>query len=217
MSTPLVWAGRQSAQTAGAPDTSDTPSRGVHKEERIMTLPTPTVVAAIVVATGLLASCGTAPTTTTERDELSRKAMSERQEWNKLDPGIEAFAKKGHGFAFFPEIGKGGLVVGGAYGRGVVYEQGQHIGYADVSQGSFGLQAGGQTYSELIVFENKAALERFKQNQIDFGANASAIIAKTGAVANARFVDGVAVFVRPTAGAMAEAALGGQRITYVAK
>jgi lipid-binding SYLF domain-containing protein len=76
---------------------------------------------------------------------------------------------------------------------------------------------GGQTYSELIVFENKAALERFKQNQTEFGANASAIIAEKGAATNARFVDGVAVFVRPTVGAMAEASLGGQRTTYVAK
>ena len=182
-----------------------------------MALPTFTVVAAIVAGTGLLISCTTAPTTTTERDELSRKAMTERQEWNKLDPGVEALAKKSQGFAFFPEITKGGLVVGGAYGRGVVYEQGQLIGYADVTQGSFGLQAGGQTYSELIVFENKVAMERFKQNKIEFGANASAVIAKTGAAANARFVDGVAVFVRPTAGAMAEAALGGQRVTYVPK
>ena len=85
-----------------------------------------------------------------------------------------------------------------------------------MTQGSVGFQAGGQTYSELVVFENKAALERFKQNKVDFGANASAIIAKTGAAANTRFVDGVAVFVRPTAGAMAEAAVGGQRMTYVA-
>jgi long-subunit fatty acid transport protein len=67
------------------------------------------------------------------------------------------------------------------------------------------------------VFENKAALERFKQNQLDFGANASAIIAKTGAAKNASFVDGVAIFVRPTAGAMAEASPGGQRVTGVPK
>jgi lipid-binding SYLF domain-containing protein len=86
-----------------------------------------------------------------------------------------------------------------------------------VTQGSVGLQAGGQTYSELIVFENSAAMERFKKNQFEFGANASAILAKSGAAANARFVDGVAVFVRPVAGAMAEAAIAGQRVTYVAK
>jgi lipid-binding SYLF domain-containing protein len=166
---------------------------------------------------GLLVGCSTAPTTPTARDELTHKAVAERDEWNRIDPGLEALAKKSEGYAFFPEITKGGLGVGGAYGRGVVFEQNQPIGYADVTQGSVGLQAGGQTYSELIVFENKAAMERFKKNQFEFGANASAILAKNGAAANARFVDGVAIFVRPVAGAMAEAAIAGQRVTYVAK
>jgi lipid-binding SYLF domain-containing protein len=178
---------------------------------------TSVVFAMITLATTLLVSCSTAPTTPGERDDLVRKAQAERLEWTKLDPGVEALAKKSHGVAFFPEITKGGLGVGGAYGRGVVYEQGQHVGYADVTQGTVGLQAGGQTYSEVIVFENKAAMDRFKQNRIDFGANASAVIATTGAATNARFVDGVAVFVRPITGAMAEAAIGGQRITYVPK
>jgi lipid-binding SYLF domain-containing protein len=182
-----------------------------------MTLPTSVVVTVIALATSLLVSCSTAPTTTTEREDLIRKAQAERQEWNKLDPEIEALARKSHGVAFFPEITKGGLGIGGGYGRGVVYEQGEHIGYADVTQGSLGLQAGGQTYSEVIVFENKAAMDRFKQNEVDFGANASAVIAKSGAATNARFVDGVAVFVRPITGAMAEASLGGQRITYAPK
>ena len=98
-----------------------------------------------------------------------------------------------------------------------MFQENQPIGYADVTEGSVGLQAGGQTYSELIVFEDKAPMERFKQNQLKFGANASAILARTGAAANTRFVEGVAVFVRPVAGAMAEAAIAGQRLTYVAK
>jgi lipid-binding SYLF domain-containing protein len=174
-------------------------------------------VALIFLSMGLLVSCSTAPPSSTARAELAQKAMAERGEWHKADPGIEALARKSEGYAFFPEITKGGLGVGGAYGRGVVYEHNEQTGYADLTQGSIGLQAGGQTYSELIVFENKAALDRFKKNQIDFAANASAIIAKTGAAANARFVDGVAIFVRPTAGAMAEAAIGGQRVTYVPK
>ncbi|MCI0547108.1 MAG: hypothetical protein L0027_07465 [Candidatus Rokubacteria bacterium] len=176
-----------------------------------------THAALLIALVGLLVGCSTAPPSPEAKDDLVRKAMAERQEWNKLDPGMEAFARKGHGFAFFPEVTKGGLGVGGAYGRGVVYEKGQHVGYADITQGSLGLQAGGQTYSELIVFENQAAMDRFKQNRIDFGANASAVIATTGAAANARFVDGVAVFIRPTAGAMAEATLGGQQTSYVPK
>lgn len=174
-------------------------------------------IAVLALATGALASCSTAPATSTEKDELTRKAQAERQEWNQIDPSMEAFAKKAYGFAFFPEVTKGGLGIGGAYGRGVVFEQGQQIGYADVTQGSIGLQAGGQTYSELIVFENKAALDRFKLNQTEFSANASAVVAKSGAALNARFVNGVAVFVKPTNGVMAEATLGGQRTSYVAK
>jgi lipid-binding SYLF domain-containing protein len=180
---------------------------------------TPTTRAATVIAlaTGLLVSCSTAPGTKEERDALLREAASTRQQWHKADPGVEAFAKKGYGYAFFPEIAKGGAGIGGAYGRGVVYEQGQHIGYADVSEGSLGLQLGGQTYSELIVFENKAAMDRFKANQFNFGANASAVIVKEGTATSTQFVDGVAVFTKPIGGAMAAAALGGQKFSYVPK
>jgi lipid-binding SYLF domain-containing protein len=175
------------------------------------------VVTSIALATGLLVGCGTVPVNQSERDELVRKADAERQEWNKADPGIEALVKDSHGVAFFPEVTKGGLGIGGAYGRGVVYERGKHVGYADMTQGTIGLQIGGQTYSEVIVLEDKAAMDRFKQNRVDIDANASAVIARTGAATNVRFVDGVAVFVRPITGAMAEAAIGGQRITYVPK
>lgn len=169
------------------------------------------------LAAGLLASCSTAPSTQESRNELLEKATATMTEMNRENPELEAFARKASGYAVFPAVTKGGLVFGGAYGRGVVYERGQHIGYADMRQGSFGLQIGGQTYSELIVFENKAALERFQQGGLDFAADASAVIVKTGAAANARFVDGVAVIVRPIVGAMAEASVGGQQFTYVPK
>src|SRR6185295_13509139 len=88
-------------------------------------------VAAIFLTAGLLAACSTAPPTISERDELTQKAMAERDEWRQLDPGIEKLAKSSEGYAFFPEIVKGGLGVGGAYGRGVVFEQNKQIGYAD--------------------------------------------------------------------------------------
>jgi lipid-binding SYLF domain-containing protein len=175
---------------------------------------------AVIVTTlfmGLMVGCSTGSGTKDERDALLKQAQTSRQEWNKVDPQLEAFAKKGHGLVFFPEITKAGLLVGGANGHGVVYEKGQQIGYAELTQASVGFQAGGQTYSELIVFENQPAMDRFKRNEIDFGANASAVLAEKGAAAGAQFVDGVAVFVKPTGGAMAEASVGGQKITYMPK
>jgi lipid-binding SYLF domain-containing protein len=99
----------------------------------------------------------------------------------------------------------------------VVYEQGRHIGYSDLTQGSVGLQAGGQTFSELIVFESKTTLDRFKEGKFDFAADASAVVLKTGGATNATFVNGVAVVVSPIGGAMLEAAIGGQQFTYQQK
>ena len=175
------------------------------------------VAVGLTFAAGLLISCTTAPTTPGDRDALLQQATTTIGEMNRDDPGLDELTKRSYGYAVFPEVAKGGLVFGGGYGRGVVYEQGQHIGYADLSQASFGLQVGGQTYSELIVFENKAALERLKQGRVELAADASAVILKTGAAANARFVDGFAVFISPIGGAMAEATVGGQQLTYVPK
>ena len=175
------------------------------------------VAVVLTFVAGLLISCSTAPSTVGGRDELLQQATSTLGEMNREDSGLDELTKKAYGYALFPQVAKGGLVLGGGYGRGVVYEQGQHIGYADLSQASFGLQVGGQTYSELIVFENTAALERLKQGPVDLAADASAVILKTGAAATARFVDGFAVFIRPIGGAMAEATVGGQQVTYVPK
>jgi lipid-binding SYLF domain-containing protein len=175
------------------------------------------VALVLTFAAGLLISCSTAPSTQGGRDELLQQAATTLSEMNREDPGLDEVTRRGYGYVLFPEVAKGGLVFGGGYGRGVVYEQGQHIGYADLSQASFGLQVGGQTYSELIVFENKATLEQLKQGRFDLAADASAVILKTGAAANARFVDGFAVFIRPIGGAMAEASVGGQQVTYVPK
>src|SRR4029453_7733640 len=174
-------------------------------------------IVVMVVTVGLMAGCGTGSVSKEERDTLIKQAQASRQEWNKVDPQFEAFAKKGYGYAFFPEITKGGFVVGGARGQGVVYEKGQHIGYADLNQMSVGFQGGLQDYSQLIVFENQPAMDRFKRNEIDFGANATAVVVDKGTAMSAQFVDGVAVFVRPTKGAMVEASLAGQKITYLPK
>jgi lipid-binding SYLF domain-containing protein len=174
-------------------------------------------IVVMVVVMGIIVGCSTGSVTKEQGDALLKRSQASRQEWNKVDPQLEAFVKKGYGYAFFPEITKGGLLVGGAHGRGVVYEKGQHIGYADLTQMSVGFQAGLQDYSQLIVFENQPAMDRFKRNEIDFGANASAVYTDKGAAMSAQFVGGVAVFVKPTRGAMAEASLAGQQITYLPK
>jgi lipid-binding SYLF domain-containing protein len=178
----------------------------------------PTIRATMIaLAAGLLAAGCASIDTAQEKDALVKETTSARQAWTKADPSIEGFVRKGYGYAFFPDVGTGGFIVAGAHGNGAVFEQGRHVGYAELTGGSVGLTVGGQKYSELIVFEDKAAMDRFQKSEMQFGANANAVIAQAGAGASTSFTDGVAVFVRPLAGAMAEASLGGQHIKYIPK
>jgi lipid-binding SYLF domain-containing protein len=114
-------------------------------------------------------------------------------------------------------VGKGGIIAAGAYGRGQVYEQGEFIGYSDISQATIGAQIGGQTFSEVLAFENPDAMETFKSGQFAFDANASAVALKSGAAASAKYEHGVAVFVEPIGGLMVEAAVGGQSFSFQPK
>jgi lipid-binding SYLF domain-containing protein len=171
----------------------------------------------LIVVAGLLGSCATAPASREDKAALVAAAATRLQQMSREDPAVGALVQRGYGYALFPDVGKAGLGVGGAYGRGVVYERGQHVGYSDLTQGSVGVQAGGQSFSELLVFENKAALDRFKTGRVSFAADASAVVLKSGVATNATFVDGVAVVVQPIGGVMVEAAIGGQQFTYQAK
>ena len=171
----------------------------------------------LTVVAGLLGSCATAPASREDKAALVTEATSRWQQMSTANPALGTLVKQGHGYALFPDVGKAGLGVGGAYGRGVVYERGQHIGYSDLTQGTVGAQVGGQSFSELLVFENKAALDRFKEGRIGFAADASAVVLKSGVATNLNFVDGVAVVVQPIGGVMVEAAIGGQQFTYQAR
>ena len=164
----------------------------------------------VAVATG----CSTAPKSEEGKQNLRSDASNALNDMANRDPTLREFIDRGHGYAVFPNIGKGGAVVGGAYGRGVVYEQGRQIGYADLTQASAGAQLGGQSYSEVIVFENAGSLDRLKGGQFDLGAGVSAVLLKSGAAREARFQNGVAVFVHPKGGAMAEASVSGQKLNY---
>jgi lipid-binding SYLF domain-containing protein len=168
-----------------------------------------------VLLAAMVMGCSTTPKSAEAREDLQSGAQRAIDRMTASDPDLRGVLDSSHGYAIFPKVGKGGLIVGGGYGRGIVYEQGAMIGYADITQATIGLQAGGQTFSELLVFQTKEALDRFRQNKLEFSANASAVILKKGAAKAARFENGVAIFVEPRAGAMAEASVGGQKFTFV--
>jgi len=119
-----------------------------------------------------------------------------------------------YGYVVFPNITKGAVGVGAASGSGRVFEQKAYIGDARVTQVTIGAQLGGQAFSEVIFFENKDALDRFKQDRFEMTAGLSAVAAAEGASRDAKYTQGVAVFTVAKKGLMAEASVGGQKFKF---
>lgn len=168
----------------------------------------------LVSLMALCTACSTTPKTEEDRAALQKNAESTLADFRRSDAEISRHIDAAYGYAVFPTIGKGGLVVGGAGGRGVVYEQGRMLGYSTMSQATVGLQAGGQSYSQLILFENREALNRFTGSEWAMSAQATAVAAASGAGATARYKDGVMVYVYNMEGLMAEASVGGQKFNF---
>ena len=165
----------------------------------------------------MIVSAAFIPRVTMAQDDQAR-IMTESKEakatFKKADPTMDDLFSKSAGYVIFPNIGKGAVGVGGAAGKGTVYEHGVPIGTAQMVQVTVGAQAGGQAYREIIFFESKEALDRFKDNKFEFSGQASAVAVKSGAAADAKYRDGVEVFSQEKGGLMLEASVGGQKFTY---
>jgi lipid-binding SYLF domain-containing protein len=96
--------------------------------------------------------------------------------------GLDKFFDEAYGWAVFPEVVKGGIGIGGGYGSGKVYaktdgpsEPAKHVGNSTLTQLSFGVQLGGQVFSEIVFFENEEAFQKFTKGNFEFAANANVV------------------------------------------
>jgi lipid-binding SYLF domain-containing protein len=146
-----------------------------------------------------------------EVKELEPKVAEAVATIKEKDPGIETFFKEATGYVVFPTVGKGGFGIGGARGKGLLYEGGAVTAVTTLTQLTLGFQWGGQAYSEYIFFEDDVALADFKRGNYELGAQASAVAVTAGASADANYSSGVAVFTVAKGGLMYEATVGGQK------
>lgn len=177
---------------------------------------------------------------------LAFALFSSNSVWaDKFDVAIEEFRAAGagsyidasYGFAIFPVIGKGGFLLAGAHGKGLVYQEGEPIGSTVMTQIVFGLVGGGQSYKQIIFFEDARAMREFTSGSFEFSGQASAVALNSGvsaeistggggrtsvSAANGESVEvdspgfykGMAVFTLPSGGFMVEVSLGGQKYSY---
>jgi len=159
----------------------------------------------------LAAALAVAAPLAAQSDEGVAKTLNTLKEKN---PSLHAKVLAAYGYAVFPSVGKGAIGVGGAHGKGFVYEQGTKVGKTSLTQVTVGLQLGGQAYSEILVFEDRTALDDFKRGQFEFDAQASAVLITLAASADLPYRKGVAVITMGKGGLMYEASVGGQKFSY---
>ncbi|MDJ0780757.1 MAG: lipid-binding SYLF domain-containing protein [Desulfosarcinaceae bacterium] len=153
----------------------------------------------------------------------------------KKSETVQPFFEDAYGWAVFPVVGKGGFVIGGAYGQGRVYRGAQAVGETSLVKATIGLQAGGQAFSQIIFFQDKRAFDEFTSGSFEFDATASAVAITAGVQAKAGtqgatagasagpatgkqavvgYHKGMAVFIHAKGGLMYEATVGGQKFSY---
>lgn len=150
----------------------------------------------------------------TAAQTLVSQARAAIDEVKAKDPSMSKFFDGSYAYVVFPRIAKGAAGVGAANGEGVFFEQGAPVGESEMTQVTVGFQLGGQSYSEFIFFQDKSHADVFKDGNLEFSANASAVAVKSGAAAANDFSNGMAVFTMPRGGLMFEASVGGQKFSY---
>jgi len=133
------------------------------------------------------------------------------------DPSLEKWFDTAYAYAVFPKVGKGGIGIGGAHGKGIVIRGDSTVADTSLSQVTVGFQLGGQVYAQFVMFKDETAFGHFSRGNFEMGAQVSAVAITLGASADADYDGGVAVFTIAEGGLMYEATVGGQKFKYEAR
>ena len=174
-------------------------------------------ISGLIIILSLIAGCSTVPKTAESRAVQSAQVREAISIFKTKDPSIERFFERSYGYAVLPKIFKGGFWIGGAHGKGEVFERNRMVGYCNMSQATLGFTFGGEYFREIIFFRDKEDLDKFKSGNFTFSAQVTGVALSAGAAAKADYKSGMAVFVLTDVGLMVDASLGGQKFKYVPK
>jgi lipid-binding SYLF domain-containing protein len=185
---------------------------------------------ALLAATGLLATglagCsntqGPVSASTTagnKRATIDSEVQAALADLYRTRPGTRQLGDRAKAILVFPSITQAGLGVGGLYGNGAMVENGRTAGYYNIAGGTFGLQIGGQSFSQAYFFNTAEALETFRKTKgLQLGAGVTAVAADFGAngeISTSTLQKPVVVVTWGQAGLMAGVTVEGAKITEI--
>jgi lipid-binding SYLF domain-containing protein len=169
---------------------------------------------AVAVGVLVLAGCASAPQTRTESRDLLVRADEAIESMVAQDQTLRGVLDEVYGYAVFPRIAEGAFLIGGAAGVGVLYEEGEPVGFLTMNHGTVGAQVGGQAFTEIVVFQTREAVERVKAGNFDLTANAGVTVITAGSAARTHTESGTHVYIDDEDGLMAGVSVGGQTFGF---
>ena len=135
------------------------------------------------------------------------------------NPEVDIFRKEAKGILVFPNIVKGGFIVGAQYGKGALRKRGATVGYFSTVAASYGLQAGVQSFGYALFFMNEKSLEYLNESEgWELGVGPSIVVMDKGMAKSLTTTTGrsdVYAFIFNQQGLMAGLGLQGSKITRI--
>ena len=176
------------------------------------------LASSVTAAMAFMGAAGVAQAATTA-EELDRDSSQALQELYKTNPLAADFAKKARAILVFPTIVKAGLVFGGAFGEGELKQGVKVDGYYNSITGSWGLQAGAQSYGYAVFLMNDKALNYIHQTSgWEIGVGPTVVVVDEGVAKNlstSTQKDDAYAFIFDQQGLMAGVSLEGTKISRI--
>lgn len=172
-----------------------------------------------LVMTAVMLALHAAPALAASAQEIDRKATAALQKLYASTPEAKTLAAKAKGILIFPSIVKGGFLIGGQVGDGALRVNGATVSYYRSVAGSYGLQAGVQSFAYALMFMDDASLAYLdKSDGWEIGSGPSVVVVDKGAgktLSSTTLQSGVYAFIFGQKGLMAGIGLQGSKITKI--
>ena len=179
-----------------------------------------TVFLSLAIATASLGAVSFAPAAyAATAEDLNTDARQALETLYKTNPAAEAISHKARAVLVFPNIVKAGLVFGGSYGEGVLFRGGAASGYYNSVAGSWGFQAGAQSYGYVVFLMTRKSVEYLESTHgWEIGVGPTVVVADKGVAENlstTTLKDDAYAFIFNQAGLMAGVSIEGTKISKI--
>lgn len=152
-------------------------------------------------------------------EDLNKDADQALNLLYRTNPVAQQISKKARAILVFPKVIKAGLVFGGSYGEGLLRQGPKVVNYYNSFSGSWGLQAGAQSYGYVVFLMNKKAEDYINESQgWEIGVGPTVVIMNEGAAKNlstSTLKDDAYAFIFDQEGLMAGVSIEGTKITRI--